>query len=194
VTDPRVRLLDGTTAPLTARASFGAGDPGALTASLAHVPELLEVASPFFGRALGGVTVDQRTAEIVIVRTSAALACRYCTLTHAAVALGAGLSATEVRALCRPGGSDHPFDDPRERALIAWVDEVSAGRGDVDDEVFDALRPWTDDATLVELTTMVGCTVLLNRYCSTLRLPVSPRSLARIAAAGLKPDDLAATG
>lgn len=188
---PRVRLLDASTAPLTARGAFAAGDPGPITASLAHVPELLEVAAPFFGRALAGVTVDPRTAEIVIVRTSALLACRYCTLTHAAVALGAGLSADEVRTLCDPGDARGSFPDPRECALLGWVDAVAAGHGEVDDEILDALRPWVDDPTLVELTTMVGCTLLLNRYCSTLRLPVSPRSLARIVDAGLEPDRLA---
>ncbi len=186
---PIVRMLTGDTAPLTARRVFERGDPGPIAASLAHVPELLEVGLPFFGRALRGVTVGLRTAELVIVRASAVLGCRYCTLTHAAVALDADVTPEEVRALC----SDQPAAaarDDRERSLLAWVDAVAAGHGPVVTELTDAMSAWADDATLIELTTMVGCTVLLNRYCSSLGLPVSAGSMARLDEAGVTPDAL----
>lgn len=186
-TAPRVQLLDRSTAPLIVRGRFSGGDPGPITASLALVPELAQVALPFIGRALAGVTVEPRTAELVIVRASALLGCTYCTLTHGAVALGAGVSAGEVRALCDRDGLTR-FTDEREAALLAWVDSMAADHGEVPDEVADAMAAHHDDATIVELATMVGCTILLNRYCTGLRLPTGADTLRTLADAGL--DDL----
>ena len=191
--EPRVSLLTRERAPLAVRRFFEHGDPGPITASLAHVPELLQVALPFFGMALAGVTLDPRTAELVIVRASSVLRCRYCTLTHGAIALDAGVSPEEVRSLCDPSpDSIAVFTDARETALLAWVDEVAAGRGTVPEDVAARLAGSFDEATVVELTAMVGCTILLNRYCSALRLPPAESSLARLRAAGLDPSGIAA--
>lgn len=63
------------------------------------MPELLEVAMPFLGVALGPSALDWRTKEIVIVRTSALARCRYCVQAHTVVALDAGLTRAEVTAL-----------------------------------------------------------------------------------------------
>jgi AhpD family alkylhydroperoxidase len=182
---PHVELLDAGSAPIAVRARFfGGGDPGPIASSLAHVPELLEVALPFFDRALAGVTIDRRTAELVIVRSSAVLGCRYCTLTHGATALGSGVRSEELVALCDVAHQSSVGDE-RERALLAWVDAAAGGRGEVPGELLDPLRRWIDDATLVEVSMMVGCTILLNRYCSALQLPVSSSSIARLQAVGI---------
>jgi AhpD family alkylhydroperoxidase len=182
-TAPRVRLMTEEDAPLSVRERFARGDPGPITASLANVPELLQVSAPFIGRALGGVTVSPRTAELVIVRSSALLRCRYCTLTHAAVALDVGVAPTEVRALCDL--TEPPLAaaaEDRESVLLSWVDEVAAGRNEVPEAY--------DDAIIVELAVMIGCTIFLNRYCSALRLPVGAASLATLDAAGIDPEEL----
>jgi AhpD family alkylhydroperoxidase len=191
---PRIELIDAEQAPLTVRHHWREGrDPGPIVAALAHVPELLEAALPFIGQALHGSIVDRRTAELVIVRSSAVLGCRYCTLTHGAVALDADVTADEIRALCETGPDAlSAFVEEREAAMLAWVDQVAAGRGDVPEEVTRDLAAHVDDALLVELTAMVGCTIFLNRFCTTLRLPASDGTLARLAAAGLDPEELAA--
>ncbi len=190
---PRVALITADQAPLTAARHWDRGDPGPIVAALAQVPELLETALPFIGQALNGSIADRRTAELVIVRSSALLGCSYCILTHGAIALDADVSADEVRALCDPApAAGETFSDERERALLAWVDEVAAGRGDVPDQVARDLAAHVDDALLVELTAMVGCTIFLNRFCTTLRLPVSEATLARLARAGVDPTELAA--
>lgn len=190
---PRVALITADQAPLVAARHWGRGDPGPIVAALAHVPELLEAALPFIGQALNGSIVDRRAAELVIVRASAVLGCSYCTLTHGAIALDADVSPQEVRALCAPSPpAFDAFPDEWERALLAWVDEVAAGRGEVPDEVARDLAAHVDDALLVELTAMVGCTIFLNRFCTSLRLPTGEATLARLAAAGIDPQELAA--
>ncbi len=94
-----VRLVEAAQAPLLARRYYVGGDPGPITAALANVPELLEVAMPFLATVLGATAVDARTKELVILRTSAVLGCRYCVQTHTTAARDTGLSRAEVAAL-----------------------------------------------------------------------------------------------
>lgn len=170
---PRVHLVTPDEAPLTVRSHFAGGQPGPIPSSLAHVPELMQVALPFIGRALGPSGIDLRTKELVILRASALHLCRYCVGTHTAVALGAGLSRAEVEALRDVDGGLEVFADPRERALLAWTDLVALGPAPVPPTAMEAFRAYFDEAEVVELTLLVGATVMLNRYATALELPIS---------------------
>ena len=182
--DALVSLIDREQAPLLARRFYGEGRPSPVTASLAQVPELLEVTLPFVGAALGPASLDARSKEIAILRTSALLECRYCVQTHTAVALDVGLSTDEVRALRAEGDLDVAFTDPRERVMIEWIDAVALGRGPVDRELQTRASQAFEDHALVELTLAVGATLMLNRYCTALDLPTGADTLARLAAEG----------
>ncbi|MFI6595920.1 carboxymuconolactone decarboxylase family protein [Nonomuraea sp. NPDC050536] len=177
-----VRLLDAAQAPLLARRYYAQGDPGSLVSSLAQVPELLEVALPFIGTALGPSALPWRTKELVIVRVSARAQCRYCVQTHTPVALDAGLNRTEVRALRGELDYAEVFHDPAERAVVAWSDAVAAAKGPVAREVRDALFEHFEDHEIVELTMLAGATLMLNRFATALELPTSEATLARLAA------------
>jgi AhpD family alkylhydroperoxidase len=181
---PAGLLLEAEQAPLLARPFFASGDPGPIVAALAQVPELLEVAMPFLGTVLGPSGVDERTKEIVIVRTSALAGCRYCVQAHTPVALDAGLSRDQVTALRAETPVEESFPDPRERALIGWVDLV-AGGGPVPDAARTAVRAHFADHVVVELTALVGATLLLNRFATALALPTGAETLARLAEEGL---------
>ena len=169
---PRVALVDGASAPLLARDLFAAGDPGPIAASLAQVPELLGPTLPFLATVLGPSWIPLRDKEIVILRTSAVMGCRYCTEAHTVVALDSGLSAQEVRALRGELPLADAFPDPADQALAAWCDAVAHG---VDADL-ERARPalGADDARVVELTLLISTTVLLNRYATALALPTSP--------------------
>ncbi|MCY7340642.1 MAG: carboxymuconolactone decarboxylase family protein [Pseudonocardia sp.] len=171
-------------APLLARPYYASGDPGPIVAALAQVPELLETAMPFLGAALGPSGIDWRTKEIVIVRTSALAGCRYCVQAHTVVALDAGLSLDEVRALRTDIAVADAFTDPRELALLDWVDVV-AGSGPVTDDARAAVRRRWAGHEVVELTALVGATLLLNRFATALALPTGPDTTARLATEGL---------
>jgi AhpD family alkylhydroperoxidase len=179
-----VPLLPADRAPLLARPFYRDGDPGPIVAALAHVPELLEVAMPFLGAALGPSAVPWRTKEIVILRTSARLECQFCVQSHTVVALDAGLNRDEVVAL-RAAAPVSALPDPGEAALVRWVDAVAAGRGPVPCHLRTELRTHYDDADVVEITLVVGVTLLLNRFCTALELPTSPNVLVRLAAEDL---------
>jgi AhpD family alkylhydroperoxidase len=179
-----VRLITAEQAPLLARPYFANGNPGPIVAALAHVPELLEVTMPFLDAALGPSAVDARTKELVILRTSAVLGCRYCTQTHTVVARNTGVSVEEVAALRGEAPLEAAFTDPRELALLQWVDAVAVGAGPVPEAARRAARERLEDPDLVELTLLVGATLLLNRFCTALDLPTSPKVLRRLAAEG----------
>ena len=180
-----VRLLPAGHAPLLARPYYADGDPGPIVAALAHVPELLEVAMPFLGAVLGPSAVPWRTKELVILRTSALASCRFCVQSHTVVALDAGLGHDEVRALRGEGAVEAAFADPAERALVAWVDAMALGSGPVDPGARATLLGYFGDADVVELTLLVGATLMLNRFCTALDLPASPEVRARLGAEGL---------
>jgi AhpD family alkylhydroperoxidase len=175
-------------APLLARPFYAGGDPGPITATLAYVPELLEVALPFIGAVLSPSAIDFRTKEIVILRTSALLACRYCIDSHTPVALDSGLTDPQVRALRNEPGNvlDEVFTDERDRALVSWVDAVATGRGPIASGIATRAAASFRDHEMVELTLLVGTTLLLNRYASALQLPVGDGTVARLAADGFE--------
>lgn len=183
--DSVISLVPREQAPLLARPFYAGTDPSPITRSLAHVPELLEVAVPFVGRALSPGLLDARATEIAIVRTSARLGCRYCVQTHSVAALDAGLSRAEVQALRGERTLDDAFDRPAERALIAYVDAVADGRGSVAEQTRAPVEAILGEAGLVALTLLVGATMMLNRYCTALELPTGPQTHERLAAEGL---------
>jgi AhpD family alkylhydroperoxidase len=179
-----VDLLDAEQAPIVARPLYAGGDPGPIVGALAHVPELLEAALPFIGQALAPGAVDARTKEIAILRTSALLGCRYCTDTHSVVARDAGLALAEVRALRGEAPRD-VFADPREQALLDWVDAVALGPGAPSEAVTLALRAQFAAYEIVDLTLTVGATLMLNRFATALALPTGADTLRRLAEEGL---------
>lgn len=173
--------------PLLARPYFDGGDPGPIVAALAQVPELLVTAVPFIGTALGPSALDLRTKEIVIVRTSALAGCRFCVQSHAVVALEAGLSRDQVAALLDPRADPAALDGfaaARDRALLGWIDTVAAG-GPVDDAARARVLGHWADHEVVELTAVVGTTLMLNRFATALALPSAPDVLERLTAEGL---------
>jgi len=180
---PRVPLLDAASAPLTARRYFSDGDPGPIVAALASVPELLEVTLPFLSTVLSASALDARTKEIVIVRTSAVQECRYCIDAHSVVALDTGLTVAEVRTLSERGPASLP--DEREAALLAWIDAVAGATGPVQDSVAARLGAYYRDYEIVELTLLIGATMMLNRFCTALSLPTSTEVTMRLTEEGL---------
>ena len=187
--DPLVRLIDEPSAPLLLRHLYEAGDPGPIVGALAQVPELCEVTLPFVGAALGPSSVSFRHKEIAILRTSANLACRYCIDAHTVVAFESGLTDAEVTALRDDdaAGIAQAFGDPDERALIAWIDALSTGRGPVDEATSAAALAALGEHRLVELTVTVGATFMLNRLCTGLQLPTSDETIRGLAAHGFEP-------
>ncbi len=148
-------------APLLARQYLENVEP--LAATIAHVPELLEVAMPFFGVVYGPTALPERLKEIVVLRTSALGGCRYCTRVHATLASAAGLDAAEVASLMH--GAPFPAtSSDSERAAFAFAEAMCARP----DEAVSLLKPFFRDDQIVELTMLAGTTIMLNRFCTAM--------------------------
>jgi len=181
----RVALMEKSQAPLLARRFFDRGDPGAIVATLAHVPELLETTAPFLGSIYGPSALPPRLKEIVVLRTSGLQKCRYCIETHSVVALDSGLNRQEVLYLRDERDIGDLFDDERERALLAWVELVALGPGEPSENVAAKLKAHFSDAEIVEITMVSAATLMLNRFCTPLGLPTSAATLNRLSEEGL---------
>jgi AhpD family alkylhydroperoxidase len=181
----RIALVDERGAAAGAKPFYAKGDPGAIVATLAHVPDLMSAALPFVARTFGPSEIPLRTKEIVVLRASSNQRCRFCTQTHTAIALDAGLGVAEVRALRGEAPVGDAFRAPADRALVAWTDAVAAGPAPIEQRLLDELRRHFSDAQVVGLTLLVGATVMLNRFATAFDLPVSETHRRRVALAGL---------
>jgi hypothetical protein len=64
------------------------------------------------------------------------------------------------------------------------VEVVAVGPGQVPETARREAGARLEDPELVELTLLVGATLLLNRFCTALELPTSPKVLGRLADEG----------
>ncbi len=181
----RVELFGPERAPLLARPFFEGGDPGPIARALAGVPEQMAPALSFFGSVLGPSALAPRLKEIVVLRTSAVLACRYCVDSHTVVALDTGLSGDEVRALRQERPVAEVFVDAAELTLIDYIDAVAGTTGAVDDNVARAVAEHHRSHLVVAITLCIATTMLLNRFCTALELPTSAETIARLTREGL---------
>lgn len=182
----RIELLDATTAPISAAGFFESGDPGPIVAALANVPELLAPTLGFVSAALGDGAAGKRHKEFAILRTSALQGCQYCIHAHTTVAIDAGLTTDEVRALRGELPIEDAFDDPGERRLLRWVDAMAGATGPVPAEVWDEVRESFPEHLLVELSATIGATMFLNRFATGFELPTSADTVERLEEAGLQ--------
>ncbi len=177
---PRIDLVEPADAPILARPWFSAtAETSPIVRALAQVPELLAPTMPFLGAVLGASAIDLRTKELVILRVSAIRDCAYCTGAHRVAAADAGVSPRESAALGGQVPLDDAFDVPTLE-LLRLVDAV-AGEGDVPDAVVGAVRRRLGDHGVVEIVLLAATTLMLTRLCTTLRLPLTAATAARLA-------------
>ena len=144
---------------------------------MAHVPELLQSAMPFIGGTLGPSSIDFRTKEIVILRTSAQMSCQYCTNTHTVVASQTDLNDEQLRALRGEKPVQEMGFSDAELLLIEWCDAMADGANGISDELMTTLVHHYGEAATVELALCCSCTIMLNRYATALQLPTADAHL-----------------
>jgi AhpD family alkylhydroperoxidase len=174
-----VQLVESTDAPLLARPFYSRdGESSPIVRALAQVPELLPVAMPFVAQVLGASAVDLRTKELIILRVSHEAGCSYCVGAHRLAAADAGVEAMEDAALRGRVPLERAFGRD-EVALLRLCDAV-AGGGEVADRVIEPVRRRLGDHGLVEVVMVAATTLMLNRFCTSLRLPLTNASASRL--------------
>ena len=124
---------------------------------------------PFLGQIMGESAVDLPTKELVVVRVSQLNGCRYCLAAHRPIALEAGVPAQHVEAAC----DGAPLDSlpARERAVVAWVDQVVRAPDGVTEELLARTLEHVREDQLIELTVLAGTITMLNQYCTAFAIP-----------------------
>ncbi|QNI34733.1 carboxymuconolactone decarboxylase family protein [Alloacidobacterium dinghuense] len=109
-------------------------------------------------KALSPGRLTGRQREILALAIAQENSCQYCLSAHTALAEGVGLSAADARK-ARFGKSDDPF----ERALIHFTQNIIRQRGLVSDENLDrARKAGIDDGLMLEVVANVALNTLTN--------------------------------
>ena len=137
----------------------------------------------FLAQILGASAIGLRAKEIVILRVSARAECQYCIGAHTLAGADAGLSDAELRALRGEQPLKDVFPDD-ELALVSLSDAIVDDSISTD-EACQAVRSAYGDHGLVELTLLASATLMLNRFCTALGLPLGGAAIERLAAIGM---------
>ena len=176
---PRITLIEPADAPILARPMYAAsGETSPITRALAQVPELLAPTMGFLGPVLGPSSIDLRSKELVILRVSAVAECAYCTGAHSVAAADAGVTDSERQALVGGVPLETAFDGDDLR-LLRLCDAIAAG-GSVEGRLVSAVRRDRGDHGVVELVLLACATLMLNRLCTTLELPLTSGTAERL--------------
>jgi 4-carboxymuconolactone decarboxylase len=135
--------------------------------------------SPAVGGALQAVgaavryrsVLPDRLREAAILAVAAHWDSDFERYSHVPLALHAGLTEPEVAALL--AGSDVPFEDPAERAVVRVVRALLRA-SDLTDEEYAAGREAIGEQGLVELTTLVGYYATLALQLRVFRVGAPP--------------------
>jgi 4-carboxymuconolactone decarboxylase len=140
-----------------------------------------EVGDPL--QALGGAiryatSFDDRAREIAILVVAATWRSDFEQHAHEAIGRAAGLTDAELAAVRAGGAADTRVEwpDPRDLVLVRVV-RALAEDGDLDDDLYAVAVETFGEATLFELTTLVGYYATLALQLRVFRVP-SPGSPA----------------
>lgn len=101
--------------------------------------------------------------QLAVMAAAGRIGCSWCMDFGYWDSLRQGLDLAKVRAV--PRWRDTPgLYTPRERAVLAYAEAVTATPPEVTEEVVDALREHLDDAQVVELAMMVALENLRSRF------------------------------
>lgn len=113
-------------------------------------------------------SLDGAIRELVIMRIAHLNRAPYEADQHAPIALREGLVQAQLDALQAPDADPSLFD-AKERAVLAYADAMTRSV-QVDDAVFDALRPFFDARELVELTATIATYNMVSRFLEALQV------------------------
>ena len=115
-----------------------------------------------------GLHLGPELPLLVTTYTSMQNGCSFCQDLHLAQAVQARLGLEKFRALREH--RTHPAFSARERAALAYVEEVTE-KGRCADATFEALRAEFDERQIVELTWLNAACTYFNRMATPLEVP-----------------------
>jgi AhpD family alkylhydroperoxidase len=145
---------------------------------IGHVPWIYKWYVPFSQAVYrgGGVsTLDQRTRQLVQIRTSAVNACAYCVSHNTRIGQFAGLTDPEVAALTGDAPLEGAFSD-RDAAVVEWAETVANNTARRNGPAFERLQAHFSDVEIVELTVLAAARTMVNRVQEALWTDLEPET------------------
>jgi alkylhydroperoxidase family enzyme len=145
------------------------GTPGNWWTVMALVPDVLR----YFQAGSAMYKSDRRVLtsyfrELAILRAGFARGSRFVYSQHCKGARAAGLPEAKIGAI--PAWSSSDAFDQKERAVLAYVDEIVLADGRVQDATFSRLQQHFQDEAILELTYVVGLYLTYATITRALRL------------------------
>ena len=128
-------------------------------------PELLRAFAGFGDALYPGGLLERPVKELVILESSRANACQFCTESHVALARRLGIAAEPLDALDDPAGRTE-----RERLALEYTRAAMRDSNRVPDELFERLRGRFTEPEIVELTFLIGFINMLNLFNNCLQV------------------------
>lgn len=146
------------------RALFESGRlPVEMIQALSLSPPLLRAFAGFGDALYPGGLLPRALKEKVILESSRANSCQFCTHSHIDIMRGLGISADPLASLDSPG-------DERERLALDYTRAAMRDSNRVPDDLFGRLRSVFSEPEIVELTFLIGYINLLNLFNNCLQV------------------------
>ena len=133
-----------------------------------RVPRMWNLAWAQIRLEMQGMELDHELALLIQARVALLNGCAFCNDIATARAVQEKLGLEKFQAL--DAWRDSPLFDDRERAALAYAEEVTRHK-EVGDEVFEELRKHFDDRAIVEITYVNALENYYNLMNVPLRIP-----------------------
>ena len=128
-------------------------------------PEILDVLAALGPAAYPGGLLERPLKELVILESSRANECQFCTQSHVAMMRGLQMGDEPLALLDEPGGRSE-----RELLALEYVRAAMRDSNRVPDELFARLKRCFSEPEIVELTFLIGMIGMLNLFNNCLQV------------------------
>jgi AhpD family alkylhydroperoxidase len=142
------------------RSLWEAGRPPlAMIQAICLRPEILRAFAGFGEGLYPGGLLERRVKELVIIASSQARDCQFCTAFHVDLVRLEGIVEEPLAAIADPSELT-----PRERLAIEYTQAAVRDSNSVPEALYDQLHEQFTDPELVELTFLIGYITMLNTF------------------------------
>ncbi len=119
-----------------------------------------------------GTSVDGRTKELAVIKTSHINGCKYCYAHNTALGEAAGITHEEIIELSSDDYQQSESLSASEIVAVRWAAAVTTNTAAQDDALFAELQGHFNEQEIVELTMVTAMFNMINRINDSLRVPL----------------------
>lgn len=142
------------------RSLWEAGRPPlAMIQAMCLRPEILRAFAGFGDAVYPGGLLERRVKELVIIASSQARECQFCTTFHVDLVQADGIVDDPLGAIADPSGLT-----ARERVAVVYTQAAVRESNAVTESIYAELREHFTEPEIVELTFLIGYITMLNTF------------------------------